>query len=257
MHRFFLPAHSFQGDRVIFPALQARQIVRVLRLGVGDDVVVLVDNGMEYEVVLDEVKRSGVQGVVRAQRYAAGEPMVEVALFVSLTQREKFEWILQKCTEAGVSLFCPYVSSRSLTQETTAVEAKYVRWNHILREAAEQSGRGRVPRLRPAMRFDQALQEAHNSDGLALIFWEGRGGIGLRTMLAGVPFSGKVSLFIGPEGGFSEEEIRQARESGLHPVSLGRRILRMETAALVASVLVLYELEGRVDQSSGGGAVGP
>lgn len=237
--------------------LQARQIVRVLRLGVGDCVVVLFDNGMEYEVVLDEVNRSRVQGVVRAQRYASGEPMVELALFVSLTQREKFEWILQKCTEAGVSLFCPYVSSRSLTQETSAVEAKYVRWNHILREAAEQSGRGRVPRLRPPLRFAQALHEVRNSNGLALIFWEGEGGISLRAMLADVPFCGKVSLFIGPEGGFSEEEIRQAQAFGLYPVSLGRRILRMETAALAASVLVLYELEDREGQSSGGGAAGP
>jgi 16S rRNA (uracil1498-N3)-methyltransferase len=126
------------------------------------------------------------------------------------------------------------------------VDRKVGRWTQIIREAAEQSGRGRLPVLRPAMLFSQACQRAKRSGGLALVPWEGEKANSLKSVLTSGesgedrPFS--ISLFIGPEGGLSQEEIEAARRYELLSVSLGPRILRAETAGLVAASVILYEL---------------
>jgi 16S rRNA (uracil1498-N3)-methyltransferase len=244
MHHFFLPPTSIQGSLVTFPSEIARQIQAVLRLRAGQRVLVLDNLGSEFEVELSEVERGGVSGSVMAQRLAGGEPPVQLALYLCLAQREKFEWMLQKCTEVGACEFIPVISSRSLVQER--VEGKQERWERILREAAEQSHRGRVPVLRPALRYEAALAEAARHP-MRLIPWEQEDTLDLRTALR--PTGGitgirptSAAVLIGPEGGFSEAEVAAARAAGFLPITLGPRILRMETAAVVAAALVLHEL---------------
>jgi len=129
-----------------------------------------------------------------------------------------------------------------------------------LQEAAEQSGRGRIPGLSPALRFGKALVEAENRNDLVLVAWEGEKNRGLRQVRErfnnAASWPERIAIFIGPEGGFTDQEAAQAVSAGAIPFSLGERILRMETAAVAATVLVLYEFEGGA-QSSGGGAAGP
>ena len=247
MHRFLVDSDVAQGAEVVFPESAARQIRTVLRMQRGDRVVALAPGGWEMEVELAQVERDGVKGKVLSRHPAGGEPGGRITLYQSLLKRDNFEWVLQKCTEIGVAAFVPVVSRRTLLRSPGDVkESRLERWRRIIAEAVEQSRRGRVPVLHEPLRFEEAVAQATQS-GLCLIPWEEEASLGLRAALAAVQQgSGEpvaISLFIGPEGGFDPEEIALAREHDAIPVTLGPRILRAETAAVVVASLVLYELD--------------
>ncbi len=255
MHRFFLSPPSIQSGSISFPPDLAHQIASVLRLHPGESVMVLDGRGHEYEVELTLVERGQASGRVLSQRATASEPPIRLTLYLALSRREKFEWMLQKCTEVGASAFVPVITSRTLVQDERDPAKKLERWERILREAAEQSHRGRIPELHPPLRFEAALQAAARHP-LRLIPWEGEQSVTLRQALRSYPHPlregpgvgpgqeiGTAAVFIGPEGGFSEDEILLARQSGFQPITLGPRILRMETAAVVAAALLIYEIE--------------
>jgi 16S rRNA (uracil1498-N3)-methyltransferase len=239
MHRFFVPPQSLAGEMVAFPPETARQISRVLRLGVGAQVQALDGLGMQYTLELLSVQPTEVTGRVLRAEHADGEPQTRLHLLVALTQREKFELILQKCTEVGAAAFTPLLTSRSLVQKPAEVMEKYPRWHKILQEAAEQSHRGIVPLLHPVTEFKAALGLEPGMRGIFL--WEGEQHTSLRSTLA-ARTPGELRLLVGPEGGFSEAEAVLAQQAGYASASLGKRILRMETAAIVAAGIVLYEL---------------
>jgi len=173
MHRFFIPPESFSSSEVTFPPEQARQIARVLRLKPGAQVWALDGRGMEARVELTQVEASQVRGQIMAQQPALGEPRVELSMYLCLTQREKFEWMLQKCTEVGAGSFVPVISSRSLVQSAAETEHKRERWERILQEAAEQCGRGKIPQLQVTLNLKQALEAAQQAAGRA-VFYPGR-----------------------------------------------------------------------------------
>jgi 16S rRNA (uracil1498-N3)-methyltransferase len=241
MNRFFLSPETLTPAGVRFPPETAHQISRVLRLQPGDMVMVLDGLGTAHTVQLDTVSGGEVSGQVVATGPATGEPRTRLHLLVGLTQREKFEWVLQKGTEVGVTAFTPFTSSRTLVQDAGEAARKLVRWQKIAREAAEQAGRGIVPVVHPPVGYGLAVQAAAQAD-LALIAWEDEERTGLQAALAGRRPK-TLALLIGPEGGFSAEEVQAARAAGIVAVSLGERILRMETAAVVGAALALYELE--------------
>lgn len=244
-HRFFITPEILKSDEIHFPPEIARQIGRVLRLKPGANVVVLDDCGRQADVELTLVAPDQVSGRVLRISPAGGEPAARLTLYLGLTQREKFEWMLQKCTEVGAAGFVPLVTQRSLVQDGREVERKRARWEAILREAAEQCGRGRIPALHPALTWNAALVNLQAEYDLALAAWEGEHGLRLRDAVGIVKGKSalRLALLIGPEGGLSEEEISTARAAGVRAVSLGKRILRMETAAVVATALALDALE--------------
>jgi 16S rRNA (uracil1498-N3)-methyltransferase len=249
MHRFFLPPSSIQSQAVTFPADTAHQVLSVLRLKPGQRVTVLDNLGSQFEVELSQVERGEVTGTVISVQPAAGEPRLHLAMYLCLSQREKFEWMLQKCTEVGAAEFIPVISSRTLVQDREEKQdraaRKQERLERILREAAEQSHRGRIPSLSPALRFDAALADARRHP-LRLIPWEQEAALSLRDALHSAPPPSSAAVLIGPEGGFSESEVSAARAVGFLPVTLGPRILRMETAAIVSAALLLHELDNFV-----------
>ncbi|MHC1740679.1 MAG: 16S rRNA (uracil(1498)-N(3))-methyltransferase [Anaerolineaceae bacterium] len=240
MNRFFLPQAAFQGNTVHFSEEISRQIVQVLRLKPDSYVIVLNGLGKLYRVRLTDLSAQATEGEIESEGDAEGEPQTQLTLYLCLTQREKFEWMLQKCTEIGASRFVPVVSSRSLVQKGEEALNKYERWQKILREAAEQSHRGIIPVLEAPMQFQDALKFATKSDACNLIPWEEEKSVSLRSALR-VHIADEIGVLIGPEGGFSKEEVALAQAANFIPVTLGKRILRMETAAIVASALVLYE----------------
>jgi 16S rRNA (uracil1498-N3)-methyltransferase len=254
VQRFFLPADCFRGGQVNFPEETAHQLYHVLRMRPGDSVIALDNLGSQFQVELEQVGPNAASGRVVIRSQAEGEPWVRLALYVCLAQREKFEWILQKCTEAGSASFTPVVSSRSRVHDLGEGDRKIARWEKIVREAAEQCERGRVPELCPALPFEAACRQACQDHRLALIPWEGERFSarpqGLRQAVSGLPRRSKigqppqVALLIGPEGGFSSGEMDVAHQQGLIPVSLGPRILRMETAAIIATALVVEAVDG-------------
>ncbi|MBI4492538.1 MAG: 16S rRNA (uracil(1498)-N(3))-methyltransferase [Chloroflexi bacterium] len=238
-HRFFVPAGSRSGDRVSFSPEQAHQMGRVLRLSEGDVVVALDGSGQEWLVRLERVAGATAQGGVVDARPAWGEPTTHVTLYQALVPREKLELVLQKGTEIGVSAFVPVATERSLARGPLSPE-RLERWRAIVREAAEQARRGRVPELAQALPLPQALAAADRA-ALGLFAWERSARPLAEVLHAGRPLARAVHLWVGPEGGFSEAEARQAEAAGLVSVSLGPRILRTETAGLVLAALVLFE----------------
>jgi 16S rRNA (uracil1498-N3)-methyltransferase len=248
-HRFFVPPGSIGKTGVLFPADTGRQIRQVLRLRPGQSVVVLDGKGMEYTVLLEKITSEKVWGSLQGQQPATSEPDLQVVLYISLTQREKFEWALQKCAEVGVSVFAPVISSRTLARDKDQAMQKMERWERILMEASEQSGRGLVPVIRPPITLEDAFKEVRDKDLPAAFLWENESEHTLYSWLLqqlqrpdGIR-PGKIGLFTGPEGGYSPEEADLAVQAGVQPVSLGRRILRMETAALVSSALAIQLFE--------------
>lgn len=240
MQRFFLSEDAFHGNIVYFPEDLSHQIMRVLRMKAGEQVIAIDPIGKEYTLTLSDINPKICIGQVDQVKTAEGEPNTQLDLYIALTQREKFEWILQKCTEVGISSITPVMTERSLVLKQQPADKKRERWQKILKEAAEQSRRGRVPVVREPEDFAQICSVVRADR--RLIAWEGQDGSPLHTILADEDIQ-HVSLLIGPEGGFSMEEMRIAKASGWLPFTMGKRILRMETAAVVASALILYQLK--------------
>jgi 16S rRNA (uracil1498-N3)-methyltransferase len=241
-YRFFVEPTAIRGSSaVIADHGLVHQIADVLRLGPGNRIVLLDNGGWEYTAVLDTVERGRICATVEQRQPAGGEPALHLTLYVALLKGDRFEWMLQKGTELGVSAFVPLVADRSVGTAGEIGSSKLERWQRIVREAAEQSRRGRVPPLQAPQNFDQACAQA-TPVATTLLLWEGNGIPGIRTYLRSMPPQpGAFAIFSGPEGGWSEDELATASGYNVAKVSLGPRILRAETAPLVATTALLYE----------------
>jgi 16S rRNA (uracil1498-N3)-methyltransferase len=241
MHRFFISPTQIDDNQAVLIDPLAHQIRNVLRMETGQHIIVLDNSGWEYEVKLVHIERGQVIGKVVEKRPSPHEPRTHITLYQSLMKRDKFEFVLQKATEIGVSRIVPVVSQRSLVQTADLKPNKQERWQRILTEAAEQSQRGRIPELHPPLKFSEAVTQSPNYQ-LPLIAWE-NGGVSVKTAVAQSSSPNSIALFIGPEGGYDPSEIQLAQQHGVTPITLGQRILRAETAAIVAPALILYECE--------------
>jgi len=244
MHRFFVPRSDFHGQQVVFDQRQAHQLRNVLRATPGQRIIVLDNAGNEYEVVLTVLTKSKAIGKIEQERPAGGEPQVHLSLYQGLLARDKFELVLQKCTEVGVARFVPTITQRTIVRTAeTLTHNKLARWKRIITEAAEQSCRAKIPQLERPVHLEKALASL-NRLNLALISSPHKQHPSLQdTLQQNQPkHPQSVALLIGPEGGFTDQEVQLARDAGAVPVSLGPRILRTETAAIVAAALILYQL---------------
>lgn len=235
-HRFFIDADQVRADEVEFADDQAHQIRHVLRLKAGDQVRVF--DGLSPRDLIVELIDS-TRGQVVGEQPQAAEPATRLIVYPALLQRDKFETVLQKLTEVGVAAITPVISKRGLVREPPD-EKRVSRWRSILREAAEQSGRGVVPPLLAALPFEEAVSKA---EGTRIVAYERERQRQLWDLLVARPAA--VSLFVGPEGGFAAEEAECANKAGAALVTLGERVLRSETASPILAALVLYELERR------------
>jgi len=243
MHRFFIPRERISEDGVVLDDAVAHQIRNVLRMRRDEHILVLDNSGWAWEVELLELSPGQVVGKVVRRMLAQGEPRTKISLYQGVLRGRRFEFALQKGTELGIVEFVPLISDRAVIADLGDVDKRHARWQRILREAAEQSQRGRLPNLESAMLFPRACERAQRQGGLALIPWEGERTLSLRSVLTErekKPFV--ISLFVGPEGGFAEGEVKLAQRYGVQPITLGPRILRSETAGLVAATAILYEL---------------
>ena len=242
MQRFFVPPDLdlTPGASVQLPAELTHQVGRVLRYRPGDRIILLDGAGQESEIELTEFAPGSVRGLVRAQRRNDAEPNLHVTLYQCVLKGEKLELVLQKCVELGVSAFTPVLSERVVAQGDALGGNKGERLQRIVREAAEQSGRGKLPVLQPILKWQNALADARAKAALTLVPWEKADkSLGIAQALAGATPSQAVALFIGPEGGLTEQEAQQAVDAGAKLVTLGPRILRAETAAIAAATLLL------------------
>jgi 16S rRNA (uracil1498-N3)-methyltransferase len=258
MHRFFIELSLLQASPITLPEPLTHQVRDVLRLQVGEQFVLLDNSGDEIIAVVANIARSGVTARVLERRRGKAEPRIHVTLYQGMLKSARFEWILEKGVELGVTTFVPILCRRSTAGLEEAGAAKILRWRRIIQEAAEQCGRALLPALLPIRTLSDALNNLPSSGQgqataptLSIIPWEEERTYTLRNVAdeyakrnaVAAQFIAPVHIFIGPEGGFAPEEIQLARQHGVQPITLGPRILRAETAALVAVANVMYEFE--------------
>jgi 16S rRNA (uracil1498-N3)-methyltransferase len=248
MDRFFLHENQIVDGTVTFPDDISRQIRKVLRMDMKKGAVIVLDNsGWEYLVQLDGLKGNQVVGHIMSKQEGRSESNARITVCFSQARREKVEMILQKCTEIGVSEFIPFVSSRTLVKGLKENSARQDRLTAIIREASEQCRRSRLPELHPAVSFEDLLKQTADRE-IRLIAWEGTPLVRQICPQMLSPLSEmadkSVALLIGPEGGFSAEEVSLAEEFGYQQVSLGVNILRMETACIAGSALLRHFCDG-------------
>jgi len=218
---------------------EVRHIRKVLRLKAGDEIAVFNGLGKEYEGTILEEKPSSVLVKVQNILFPQKDSPLEVTLAQSLLKGEKMDFLIQKATELGVKEIIPFFSSRSvpLLERSRRLE-RHRRWERIAVEASKQCGRGVIPKIELLKDYSEMLQIAP-PDGLRLILWE-REGVKLKEVFERWEEKAKVFFVVGPEGGFSQEEVNEAEKSGFIPVILGRRVLRAETASLCLLSILQY-----------------
>ena len=240
-HRFFLPEIPINPNCSITLAPLAHQLHNVLRLGAGDVITLLDGSGDAFPTEIVSLDSRQGMGRVLARERVHTEPAIDLTLYQCALKGARFEWVLQKGTELGVRRFVPVISSRTVVRPARKLRRKYERWKAIMREAAEQSGRGLLPILADPLDWDEAIQ---NAVGVRLITWEEEHPGFSPPKQAERPGTqpASVALLIGPEGGISPREAATAFGRGWQPLSLGPRTLRAETAAIVALALILHQL---------------
>src|ERR671935_2228297 len=231
MHRFIVRAAALEQDSITLEAAHARQIAVVLRMQPGDEVT-LVAGGSEARAVLESITPERVVARVRDRTASAAEPGVELTLALPLLRGDRSEEVVEAVTQLGVARIVPYVSSRSVVRALG--DAKRERWERIARESAETARRGKAPGIATLQTWEQLFDVLPRP---IVVAWEGERDQRLRDALPQdlVAFS----LVIGPEGGLAEEEIALARDNDAIVVSLGRRNLRAETAAIAAVAIAM------------------
>ena len=245
MTRFFVNSDQIRGGDVLLDQDDAHHLRTVLKSRPGDTIAVLDGSGLEHTVTIVEMGKSRVKGRVTGSRPLDTECRTRVTVAQALPKMaEKMEQVLQRGTEAGAAAFWAYQSARSLDHFTGERQAKRLtRWSQIIKTASEQSHRAVLPNLRVDSAFADVVRAAVDYD-LALFAYEGETDTTLKKALTAAEAPKSVLIVIGPEGGFTDHEASAARKAGLVSVSLGKRILRTETAALVMLSQIIYALEG-------------
>jgi len=242
MHRFFIDPSDIQDRKVHFSREPSSQMKKVLRLRNGNEVVVFDGSGVDYQVRLDAVEAKTSLGTILSTKDSHNESGIFITLYQALIRSERYEYALQKGVEAGISRFVPFTSER--TEVSNPSHSRMDRWRRIIKEAAEQSGRSVVPQLSDPILFSNMIK---NLNPVALIPWEEENQ-NIKQVLSRMrrdPVLNvtSIDLIIGPVGGFTSQEVSNAADWGATSVSLGKRILRSETAGIVAAVAVLYEFD--------------
>lgn len=244
MYRFFVEEHQIEPTRIHITGSDVNHIRNVLRMKPGEEILVSAQGKLEYRCRIEELGEEEVTAVVLYAMESDLELPADIYLFQGLPKGDKMEFIIQKAVELGVHEIIPVASRRCVVKlDEKKARNKTARWQGISESAAKQSKRMIVPEIHPVMNFAEALQYAKKLD-LILVPYELAKGIGhTRELFASIRPGQSVGIFIGPEGGFEEEEIRQAVEAGAMPITLGRRILRTETAGMTVLSILMYLME--------------
>lgn len=244
MQRLFLPAAQFRADSASILGPDHLHLSRVLRARIGDKVILLDNQGNAFRAALVTIGKTESVAQIEARVELPPEPPIAITVAQALGKSDKFEQVVQHGTEAGASAFLPLRADRCVVDIPTAkVADRLARWRQIAKGAAEQSGRSRIPEVREPGSLTDLCRTA--SDGEAVVFL-------LHPAAASIPLAKRVSFLtrparlivaVGPEGGWSPAEVEAARAAHLDIVTLGPRILRTETAALIAVSQILFHFE--------------
>ncbi len=241
MAKFFVSNNLIKDDRVFIDGENVNHIINSLRCKIGEEIEISTGDGFDYLCKIEEISKDLVIAKIIDCFGNESEPNVKITLYQGLPKAEKMELIIQKCIELGIDEIVPINTDRTIVKLAGKEEKKLARWNKIAEAAAKQSRRGKVPKVRSVINFSQAIQQA-SQNNLNIIPYEKEEKNSIKNIIKG--FDGEsIGIFIGPEGGFSEKEIEIAIKNNIKPITLGKRILRTETAGFITTAILLYELE--------------
>lgn len=241
MPKFFFNKNDISRGQVQLFGEDEKHIKTVLRAKEGEEVTLCDGEGMDYQCRIASLER-GVLLDILSKEVCETEPKTKITLYQGLPKADKMELIIQKCVELGIDRIVAVSTERAIVKLDKKETKKLERWQKIAEAAAKQSGRGKIPEIgQQVLKFKDAVAEAKTLDG-AIIPYEKEEETGIRQFVQ--KFQGEsIGIFIGPEGGFAEEEIALAQENGITPITLGKRILRTETAGMTTVAILLYELD--------------
>ena len=245
MHRFFVEEPAMGENSITITGGDVNHIKNVLRMAVGDKICVINgQNNKEYYCEITAVGNDAVDTRICEIRESDQELGNEVVLFQGLPKSDKMELIIQKAVELGVHTIVPVSTDRTVVKLDAKKEAnKRKRWMSISESAAKQSGRLRIPEVTPVVSYREALEMAKKMDVRLIPYELAEGMEKTRELMSSIQPGQSVAVFIGPEGGFESSEIEKAMEIVAWPITLGKRILRTETAGLVTLAMLVYNLE--------------
>ncbi|WP_425314302.1 16S rRNA (uracil(1498)-N(3))-methyltransferase [Ruminiclostridium herbifermentans] len=242
MSRYFVNSSQIRDNKITIVGEDYQHLKKVLRTVKGDVITVCCE-GFDYSSEITEVTNDYIIADIINKEPNQTESALKVTLFQGLPKADKMDLIVQKCIEIGVNEIVPVINERCITKINTDKDAvnKVSRWQKISLEAAKQSNRGIIPKICMPIKFTDAVNIASSFD-LSVIPYEKESSTGLKDIVSKYSVVKTASIFIGPEGGYTEQEIQLAESKGINKLTLGPRILRTETAGIVALSLMMYEL---------------
>ena len=244
MYRFFVEDNIFSGNDIRISGSDYNHIKNVLRMKKGEEVLISDGNDREYLCSIREYTEDEVILNIEDIMGTSRELSAKITLFQGLPKGDKMEQIIQKTVELGVSEIVPVAMKRCVVKlDDKKAGKKIERWNGIALSAAKQSKRGVIPEVKEVMTFKEALKIASNMDACLVPYENAEGIEGARKLVDSMKDKKSIGIFIGPEGGFDESEIELALENGAKTLTLGRRILRTETAGMTMLSILMFALE--------------
>lgn len=241
MSKFFISNDLIKDNKVFINGENANHIINALRYKIGEEIEISSGDGYDYICKIEEISKNNVVAKIIDCFGNESEPKVKITLYQGLPKAEKMELIIQKCVELGIDEIIPVNTDRCIVKLAGKEDKKITRWNKISEAAAKQSRRGKIPIIHSVINFNKAIKDA-TKNHLNIIPYEKEKNIGIKNIIK--DFKGQnIGIFIGPEGGFSDKEIQLAKENNILPITLGKRILRTETAGFITTAILLYELE--------------
>ena len=244
MHRFFAEPGNIGEKEIIITGADVNHIRNVLRMRADEEVLIADGRGAEYRCKLTDIGENEVRVQILWKLDGNAELTSAVTLFQGLPKSDKMDLIVQKCVELGVDRIVPVSTKRAVVKlDAKKEQTRLKRWNTISESAAKQSGRGVIPEVSGVMSFGKALEEAKKLDVLLIPYERAEHMAETRRVMGEIRPGQSVGIFIGPEGGFEESEVEEAVAAGAKAITLGKRILRTETAGLAVMSMLSYLLE--------------
>ncbi len=247
MSRFYVSASQVEDDRIFIEGDDFNHIKNVLRMKAGEGFIVCADDGRAYDVTVMGFEDKRVICQVTAEIEDGAELPCRITLYQGLPKKDKMELIIQKAVELGASEIVPVMMKRTIVKlDDEKKEAKKIeRWQTIAEEAAKQSGRGIIPKVRGVVTYKEALDLSKENVYNVIPYEKAEDIVKSSEVMKEAAEKESVGIFIGPEGGIDEEELKTAMDAGIKPISLGKRILRTETAGLCTLSVLMFEIESK------------
>jgi 16S rRNA (uracil1498-N3)-methyltransferase len=243
MRRFFVPKTQIDEQHALIMGQDVNHMKNVLRMNIGDAVALCDGYGTDYEATIKTIEQEQIVLTINSKKRNEAEAQTRICLYQALPKADKMELIIEKSVELGVSAVVPVYTERCIVKKLDAkkTEKKQERWQKISESAAKQSGRGIIPEVKLFEPFKQAIQ-ACDADH-KLILWETENQNSLKKAMENIQRGSTIAVFIGPEGGLTQTEVAMAKEHGWQSVTIGKRILRTETAGMATVAAIMFGLD--------------